>query len=193
MESTGYCPRKTPPNLPPTSRAPETNVLFTFRSVRIVRKRYAPRSRHDFAVKAKTNVCRVELRWTDQRRVAAPDGARPALRVRQQRHAAFAPSLRGHNNVIDAEVWRKTAWVKLLVQGRRDRPCPRKSMFMPCYTLCASTTCDSVGWAYALPLGSSLPVPLPLLLPDYLRRGSTDIQSLNCFKLIHVGPTVDSA
>ena len=34
----------------------------------------------------------------------------------QQRHAAFAPSLRGHNNVIDAEVWRKTAWVKLLVK-----------------------------------------------------------------------------
>ena len=94
--------------------------------------------------------CRVELRWTDQRRVAAPDGARPALRVRQQRHAAFAPSLRGHNNVIDAEVWRKTAWVKLLVQGRRDRPSTRKSMFMPCYTLCASTPCDSVGWAYAL-------------------------------------------
>lgn len=140
-------PRKTPPNLPPTSRTPETNVVFTFRGVRIVRQRYAPRSRHDFAVKAKTNVCRVELRWTDQRRVAAPDGARPALRVRQQRHAAFAPSLRGHNNVIDAEVWRKTAWVKLLVQGRRDRTSPRKSMFMPCYTLCASTPCDSVGWA----------------------------------------------
>ena len=107
--------------------------------------RYAPRSRHDFAVKARPRrmfVCSVELRWTDQRRVAAPDGARPALRVRQQRHAAFAPSLRGHNNVIDAEVWRKTASVKLLVQGRRDRPSPRKSifmfLFMPCYTLCAS-------------------------------------------------------
>ena len=77
--------RKTPPNLLPTSRTPETNVAFTTRGVRIVRKRYAPRSRHDFAVKAKTNVCRVELRWTDQRRVAAPDRARPALRVRQQR------------------------------------------------------------------------------------------------------------
>ena len=137
--------RKTPPNLPPTSRTPETNVVFTFRGVRIVRQRYAPRSHHEFAVKAKTNVRRVELRWTDQRRVAAPDGARPVLRVRQQRHAAFAPSLRGHNNVIDAEVWRKTAWVKLPFQGRRDRPSPRKSMFMPCYTLCASTPCESVG------------------------------------------------
>ena len=123
--------RKTPPNLPPTSRTPETNVVFTFRGVRIVRQRYAPRSHHEFAVKAKTNVRRVELRWTDQRRVAAPDGARPVLRVRQQRHAAFAPSLRSHNNVIDAEVWRKTAWVKLLDQGRRDSPGPRKSMFMP--------------------------------------------------------------
>ena len=139
--------RKTPPNLPPTSRTP---VVFTFRGVRIVRKRHAPKSRHDFAVKAKTNVCRVELRWTDQRRVAVPDGVQPVLRARQQRHAAFAPSLRGHNNVIDAEVWRKTAWVKLLVQGRSDRPSTRKSMFMPCYTLCASTPCDSVGWAYAL-------------------------------------------
>ena len=113
----------------------ETNVVFTFHGLRIVQQRYTLRSRHDFAVNAETNVCRLELRWTDQRRVAAPDGARPALRVRQQRHAAFASSLRGHNNVIDAEVWRKTAWVKLLVQGRRDRPSPRKSMFMPCYTL----------------------------------------------------------
>jgi hypothetical protein len=100
-----------------------------------------------FPVKAETNVCRIELRWTDQRGVAAPDGAGPALRVRQQRYVAFAPSLRSHNNVIDAEVWRETAWVKLLVQGRRDRLSPRKSMFMPCYTLCASTPCDSVGWA----------------------------------------------
>ena len=40
----------------------ETNVGFTFRGVCIVRKRYAPRSRHDLSVKAKTNVCRVELR-----------------------------------------------------------------------------------------------------------------------------------
>lgn len=168
-------------------------MVFTFRGVRIVRQRYASRSRHDFTVKAKTNVCRVEVRWTDQRRVTAPDGARPALRVRQQRHAAFAPSLEGHNNVIDAGVWRKTAWVKLLVQGRRDRPSARKSMFMPCYTLCASTPCDGVGGACALRLGSSLPVPLPLLPPDYLRQGSSDIQSLDCFKPIRVEPTVDAA
>ena len=129
---------KTPPYLPPT---------FTSRGVRIVRQRCALRSRRNSAVKAKANVFRIELRWTDQRRVEGPDGARPALRVRQQRHAAFAPDLRGNNNVIDAEVWRKTAWVKLLVQGRRDRLSPRKSIFMPCYTLFASTPCVSVRWA----------------------------------------------
>jgi hypothetical protein len=167
-------------------------VAFTFHGVRIVRQLYAPRSRHDLAVKTKTNVCRVESRWTDQRRVAAQDGARPALRVRQQKHAAFAPSLQGHN-VIDAEVWRKDAWVKLLVQGKKDRPSPSKSMFMPCYTLFASTTCDNVGWACALPLRSSLHVPLPFSLPNYLRQGSINIQSLNCLILIHVGPTFDSA
>jgi hypothetical protein len=89
--------------------------------------RRAHRTKPDMLPEAATiwHFCRVELRWTDQRRVAAPDGARPALRVRQQRHAAFAPGL---HNVIDAEVWRKTAWVKLLVQGRRDRPSPRKSI-----------------------------------------------------------------
>ena len=65
-------------------------------------------------------------------------GAQPVLLVRLQRHAAFAAGLRDCNNVIDAEVWEEIAGLKLLLQGKRDKPDRRKSVFRSCYDLRAS-------------------------------------------------------
>ncbi len=83
---------------------------------------------------AETGDYRFESRWTaGLRRIAAPGGVPPALRVRQQRHAAFA-TIREALNVIGAEAWENTARSGLPGQGRRDRPNHRK--LMSCHGRC---------------------------------------------------------
>lgn len=116
--------RKIPPKDSAKFRSTVASTTFRGEHARLTES-LCSLKQHKLVAKAKTNTCSVESRWLGLIGAAAPDGARLALRVRQQRHAVFALGLLGYH-VIDAEAWRKTARIKIPDQGRSDKLSPRE-------------------------------------------------------------------